>query len=404
MQTRFYIERRKDGSGSLLLKDRPVFMTVSFHGDRLMFSTGVKTDFHAWDPELQQVKTGIPGSVHVNSWLETLSATAEKAWFEVSSGSDKPDGERFRKVFRDLKPRYSSGFFSVFFLFLESGMKKWSTATYQKVRTIYKHLREFDDATAYGISFGNINKDFLGRFQTFYAEKGNSIVTTQKAINIVVWFMNWATENGYNVSRDYRGFYKAMEKGEVSPPEPLFLKWDELQMLRTVKPDSKRKERVRDLFCFICFAGLRFSELQSLQREDVLDDEIIIRRNAKVRRSVPMNMHAREIHLAYENKYYLNNTAFPSMSIITMNKYLRILGMEAGLNRLVDSGSDTEAQVPLYTRLTAGIGLHTFLANAIELDIPYEIVSGFTGIRTSVQVQRIKKVLEKAQLSKLDAR
>lgn len=404
MQTRFYIERRKDSSGSLLLKDRPVFMTVSFYGERLMFSTGVKSDVHSWDPEQQQVKSSIPGSLSINSWLETLSATAEKAWLEVSSGSEKPDGESFRKVFRELKPKYSSGFFSVFYLFLESGMKSWSTATYQKVRTIYKHLREFDDATAYGIAFSNMNKDFLGRFQTFYSEKGNSFITTQKAINIVVWFMNWATENGYNVSREYRKFYKILEKVDVSPQEPLFLQWDELKKLRDMKPDNKRKERVRDLFCFICFAGLRFSELQSLKKEDVLNSELIIKSNSKGQRRVPLNKHAREIHLVYENKYYLNNTAFPSMSIITMNKYLRILGKEAGLNRFVDPGAVSEGMVPLYSRLTAGIGVNTFLANAIELEIPYELISGFTGIKTNIQAQRIKKVLEKEQLSKFDSR
>jgi len=141
-----------------------------------MLSTGEKADFHGWDPVKQRVKSSFPGSLSTNVWLETLSATA----------------------------------------------------TYRKVRTIYKHLREFDDSTAYGITFGNVNNDFLEKFQAFYFEKGNSPATTNKTINILVWFMNWATENKYNVSRDYRKFYKALEKSKKSGPEPLFLKWDEL--------------------------------------------------------------------------------------------------------------------------------------------------------------------------------
>lgn len=410
MQTRFYIERRKDASGKLLVKDRPVFMSVSLMGERLMLGTGVKTDFNSWDPEQQRVKSSVPGSLWTNSWLETLMTTAEKAWAEISSGSEKPDGEGFRKVFKELKPRYSTGFFNVFYLFLESGINQWSTATYQKVRTIYKHLREFDDTTGYGITFGNLNSEFLNAFQTFYSGKGNSPVTTQKAINIVVWFMNWATEKGYNVSRDYRKFYKALAKGNESQHEPLFLKGDELKRLLELKPDSKRKERARDLFCFICFTGLKFSELQALRKQDVQGGEVIVRKKGGAQRRVPMNSYARNIHLAYEDRYYLNNTAFPSMSIITMNKYLRILGKEAGLNRLVDSHSnshsnshsDSEDMVPLYSRLTAGIAVQTFLANAIELGVPYEVISGFTGIRKNLQAQSIKKILEKKELSKLE--
>ncbi len=404
MQTRFYIERRKDGAGNLLLKDRPVFMSVSFTGDRLMLSTGVKADFHGWDPVKQRVKSSFPGSLSTNVWLETLSATADRAWAEIQSGPEKPDRECFRNVFMELKPKYSSGFFKVFFLFLESGLKQWSTATYRKVRTIYKHLREFDDSTGYGITFGNVNVDFLAKFQAFYSEKGNSPSTTHKAINILVWFMNWATENQYNVSRDYRKFYKALETSKESGPEPLFLKWDELIMLRDMKIDNKRKERVRDLFCFICFTGLRYSELQSLRKEDIRNGALVIRQKSGKIRRVPLNAHAQEIHSTYENKYYLNNTAFPTMSIVTMNKYLRVLGEEAGLDRLVDHVSGSGEMMPLYLRLTAGMGVHTFLANAIELDIPFEILSGFTGVQTNRRLERIKKVLEKEQLAKFDSR
>ena len=80
MQTRFYIEKRKDGSGKLMLKDRPVFMSVSIAGDRLMLGTGIKADFQAWDPDLQRMKNSFPGSMSTNSWLETLSTTAMNAW------------------------------------------------------------------------------------------------------------------------------------------------------------------------------------------------------------------------------------------------------------------------------------------------------------------------------------
>ncbi|MCP4310532.1 MAG: site-specific integrase [Bacteroidetes bacterium] len=401
MQTRFYIERRKDGNGNLLLRDRPVFMSVSFPGDRIMLSTGVKTDFHYWDPEQQRVKSSFPGSLATNSWLETLSVTAHMTWGELNSGSGKPDGERFRSLFRELKPKYSTGFFDVFFLFLESGISRWNTATYRKVRTIYKHMREFEKATSYGLSFRNMNVEFLDKFTVFYSEKGNNPATTHKAINIVVWFMNWATEKGYNVSRDYRKFYKALDKSVESTSRTLFLKWDELIRLLDLDCDNKRKERVRDLFCFICFTGLRYSELQSLRKEDVLNGEVIVRKKGGKQRRVPMNVQALEIHSGYANKYYLNNTAFPTISIITMNKYLRKLGEEAGLDRLVDPVTGSDALRPLYSRLTAGMGVHTFLANAIELDVPYEIISGFTGVRADKRLKEIKSELQKKQLEKL---
>ena len=409
MQTRFYIERRKDDSGTLMLQERPVFMSVSFHGDRIMLSTGIKTDFHGWDPEQQRLKSSYPGSYATNLWLDTLAETAEKTWTAIREFPEDSDVEHFRSKFQELKPRYSTGFFDVFYLFLESGSSRWSTSTYRKVRTIYKHLREFEDQAGTRISFRDLNGSFLEKFQSFYAVKGNSGSTTHKAVNIIVWFMNWATENGYNVNLEYRRFYKLIgqnqfvEQGSGRVRMHLFLQWDELLKISEFRGETRKFERVRDLFCFMCFTGLRYSELQDLRKEDVGEKEVVIRNSKGKLRRIPLTTQARQIHRIYENKYYLNNTAFPSMSIITMNKYLGMLGKEVGLNRLVMPADGSDEKVPLFERLTAGIAVHTFIANAIELDIPVEVISGFTGVQKDSRVRRIKMDLARKEMSKFDS-
>lgn len=408
MQTRFYIERRKDEEGNLLVRERPVFMSVSFLGDRLMLSTGIKADFHGWDPDLQRMKSSYPGSHISNSWLDTLEETARKTWNTLKDQPADPDSDRFRDLFQELKPRYSAGFFEVFYQFLESGSARWSSSTFQKVRTIFKHLREFEDQTGYDITFRDMDETFLSRFRDFYTEKGNRESTTFKAVNIIVWFMNWATEHGYNVNTDYRRFYKLMGKDLLQEQEismtklQPYLHWDELMKLSSYGCRNKRSEWVRDLFCFTCFTGLRYSELQSLKKEDIGDDEIIVRKfNRKVRR-IPLNKLARDIHRSYENRYYMNNTAFPTMSIITFNKYLRFLGKEVGLDRRVESDDLWGDKVPLYERLTAGTAIHTFIYNALELEIPTAVISEFTGVRQDSRVLKMKEELVRSEIGKFD--
>jgi len=365
MRTRFYIEKRKDQTGNLLLKDRPVLMSVSFSGNRVMLSTGIKTDFSGWDSEQQRIKSSIPGSIATNTWLDTLYLTAHRTWAEIRSGFERPDRDRFRELFQELKPKYSTGFFDVFLLFIESGMNRWSTATYRKVRTIYKHLREFDDTNEFGISFATMNRNFLDSFSAYYASRGNSQATTHKAINIVVWFLNWATDQGYNVKMDFRKFYKYLGKPVGSATRQLYLKKDELLKLKEWVCADRKTEKVRDLFCFMCYTGLRYSEIQVLRKEDIHGSELDLHRKGGRQKSVLMNQEASEIHSRYENKYFLNNTAFPSMSIITFNKYLRIIGEEASLNRMVRSLKDPEEKIPLYACLTAGMGRQTFLSTII---------------------------------------
>jgi len=402
MQTQFYIERRKDNSGNLMKKEHPVFMSVSFEGNRVMLGTGIKVDFHSWDQESRRVKESYPGSFATNMWLAVLEETAEKTWQAIQNLPEKPDPGKFRSLFQELKPRYSTGFFDVFFMFLESGSQRWNSPTFRKVRTIYKHLRQFEDQTGYKLAFNTINSGFLEQFKSFYSGKGNSSNTTHKAVNVLVWFLNWATEMGYNVNSEYRRFYKMMGPVIQSAGNHIFLQWDELIKLKEYSTDSRRMDRARDLFCFMCFTGLRFTELQRLLKEDVVAEEIVIRSERGKQRRIPLNRFAREILDSYENRYYLNNSAFPRMSIITMNKYLREIGKQLGFDRQVMVRSNEGSKLLLYEHLTAGIAVNTFVANALELNIPVEIISEFTGVRQDNRIKSIKTELSKREIQKFD--
>jgi hypothetical protein len=177
-------------------------------------------------------------------------------------------------------------------------------------------------------------------------------------------------------------------------------------------------ERTRDLFCFMCLSGIRFSEIQDLKKEDIDGEEIRVRNKGGNIRRLPMNQFTHQIYRNYENRYYLDNSAFPQMSNITMNKYLRMIGMEVGLERKVpaaprpvagreyDSSANwgETARVPLYTRLTAGIAVNTFIANALQLDIPVEIISGYTGVQHDIRIRHLKAELAVEEMKKFDRR
>lgn len=402
MRTRFYIEKRKDATGKLISAECPVFMSVTFGGKRIITGTGVKVNMNGWDPDLQRVQSSYPGYQSLNNTLESLQEIAVKTMEALENSGNEVNSAGFRQLFQQLKPRYSSGFFDLFFQFMESNSASWSSSTYRKVRSLYNLLREFEDQSGYSISFHNLNAQFLERFVTFCSEKGYKSSTIYKTVNNLVWFLNWATHMGYNVYQEYRQFYKLMDAPEVNSQMPLFLQWDELMRLNEYAWDNRKMERVRDLFCFMCFAGLRFSELQNLKKEDMKPGEVVVRKPGGGVRFIPLNRYAAPIHLKYQNKFYLNNTAFPSMSIITMNKYLRIIGKDIGLTRTVFSASVGEDGSPLYRRLTAGSAVNTFIRNALELEVPLEVISRFTGVQNDSRVRRIKSDLALEEMKKFN--
>jgi len=401
MRTSFHIEKRRDAQGNLISSDRPVLMSVTFGGNRVVLGTGVKVDLDVWDSGLQRIQASYPESQRLNDWLLTMEETAGKTMKLLEHSSHEPSPESFRQMFKRLKPRYSSGFFHLFLEFMESNSSNWGTATYRKIRTLYNLLKEVEDRSGIQISLHSMNADFLERFLGHCLDKGYKYSTIFKYVNNLVWFLNWATDMGYNVYRDYRDFYKLLDPPETKTQVPLYLRWNELMRLWEYNTDNRRKERVKDLFCFMCFAGLRFSELQRLKKEDLNEGKVLIRKPGGGSRNIPLNKFTRQLYYKYENKYYLNNSAFPVMSTVTMNKYLKVIAKELGFNRLVYNDASPEG-LPFYERLSAGVAVNTYIRNAIELEIPPEVISMFTGVQHDSRIHRIISDLVTSENRKFD--
>jgi hypothetical protein len=52
--------------------------------------------------------------------------------------------------------------------------------------------------------------------------------------------------------------------------------------------------------------------------------------------------------------------------------------------------------------LTTGIAVNTFIKNAIEMEVPAEIISGFTGVQKDSRVRRIKSDLAIEEMKKFN--
>jgi hypothetical protein len=121
----------------------------------------------------------------------------------------------FKREFERLKPRFSGGFFDVFFLFIEEGSERWSSSTYKKVRSFYKKLKSYEGSLETPLAFGSMNDVFLQDFVKYLKGIGQGEVSIQKSVNMLVWFLNWATDEGYNIYTDYKKFYKVLGKNKL---------------------------------------------------------------------------------------------------------------------------------------------------------------------------------------------
>ncbi len=403
MRVRFYIERRRGEDGRLLTIRRPIIMTVAFYGKRVLISTGKNVDLQWWDPDKQLVKEIYPDAGAINGWLKTLEFTASAAWKALASLSEKPGVSDFRETFEKLRPRFSGGFFDVMFLFMEEGSRRWSSSTYKKVRTFYDQLRIFEKEDSYIVSFKTINEEFLIRFLSNQRKQEKAEMTILKNVNTLVWFLNWATDEGYNIYSTYRRFYSMLNQHQDQlKKSSVYLEWVELMQFFNYSAGDTKIERVRDIFCLMCFTGISFSELRNLKKEDVTERFLIIGTRKGSKRQVPFNKYSKAILDRYANRYYRDNSALPPLSMVTINKYLRIIAGELGLTRRVKVPKIEGGMLPLMKIITAGVAVQTFIMNSLQLDIPPEVISAFTGVNKDQRVRLLKQEIANREMEKFN--
>lgn len=115
---------------------------------------------------------------------------------------------------------------------------------------------------------------------------------------------------------------------------------DEIFMLLNYNFKNNRLEKVRDLYCFACFTGLRYSDVISLKREH-FNGKLLTKTQIKTGyvKTLPLNKFALEILAKYESE----KSPLPRISIQNLNNYIKeackLIASEQpekiGFNRLV---------------------------------------------------------------------
>lgn len=400
---RFYIEKRKDEHGRTRTKQVPILLYFSFDGKRLQLNTGERIDFSDWDFKAQRVLEQARGSKAINRYLQSLADEVMGIYKEAKTIGLTPGIDYLRKQIKYNRRKKNTGFFDVFMMFIDDNYHRWSIHTFRKIRTNYNHLRNFAETEQIEIEFNRIDKTFLEQYIRFFRIKYNhSNNTISKNLDVLKWFLNWATRRGYNKSLLYREFQlEWMCKPRINQSD-LVLDWEELMRIWRYEALSPVLMEVRDIFCFMCFSGLKLSRIYQLKSSNVYPEYIILKGNGKFQSyNLPLNERSFGIISRYIDKEDPDGSCFPYYRHPDFNRYLKQLAKDAGINRFVNisfyAGTEKGSrQVPKYEVLSSKVAINTFLYNGLKLGISAEVLSFLTGRKTFAGVDRIRPVLENA--------
>lgn len=196
-------------------------------------------------------------------------------------------------------------------------------------------------------------------------------------------FLKWCIKKGYVTNISLENFKPKLKNIQK---KIIFLTKSELDKLRFYQiPSQKKKylERVRDIFLFQCFTGLRYSDVVNLKRTDIKDKYIEITTVKTIDNLIiELNVHSEEIINKYRNN--LDEKVFPTITNQKANEYLKELAKMVGIDEPVRvsyyRGNERIDEIyPKYALLGTHAGRRTFICNALSLGIPPQVVMKWTG-------------------------
>lgn len=148
-------------------------------------------------------------------------------------------------------------------------------------KSLKRHLKNYQTKTKVNFRFDKVDYNFMQSFQNFLIgweevhETTGKVrtlnnITIAKQLSTLKTFLGYAKRQGIKVNGGYKDFTIKKEKLEV-----IALTQAELELLFNFNLSlNKRLDQVRDVFCFSCVTGFRFSDLQQLRREHIKEREI----------------------------------------------------------------------------------------------------------------------------------
>ena len=389
----FALESRKK-NGVPVIENVPIRMRVIFASHRIEFTTGYRIDAAKWDADKQRVKNGCTNKLKqsasdINTDLLRYYTIMQEVFKEYEVKDIMPTPQEIKDSFNNkVNPteevqEEQKGFWEIFNEFVSECGKQnnWTDSTYEKFAAVKNHIKEFRAEP----TFVYFDEEGLNNYVDFLRKtKDMRNSTIGKQLGFLKWFIRWAFKKGYHQNIAFETFKPKLKN---TPKKVIFLTWDELNKLKVCNiPQNKQYlERVRDVFLFCCFTGLRYSDVYNLRTSDVKADHIEIT-TVKTADSlvIELNNHSKAILEKYKDVHFEGNKVLPVISNQKMNDYLKELGELAEINEPIretyyKGNQRIDEVTPKYALLGTHAGRRTFICNALALGIPAQVVMKWTG-------------------------
>lgn len=372
---------------------------------KIQFNTNIRIKERDWNKQRQEVRKTHPNYALINNSLNILKTKIEE--FNLSASKEYPNinhndfKQKLMLSIANKGANDSKDVIQALDEYIEQRKTQIQPITIKKFITLKNHLIEFYKKKKVPKDFNSIDMYFKDKLDEYFIiDKKLSVNTVHKYFKLLKTYLNSAYRRSYLTNLTFREFKS--KKFKKPAKEIIVLNSVEFKKLLTHNfNNNKRLERVRDLFCFSCFAGQRYADIAKIKASDIKEGIWRLQSNkSKDDVAIPINKEA----MSMITKYFNVDGTLSIPTNQKMNKYIKEACKEAGINENVSRTKQIGAKVETkYFEKHRLIGTHTarrtFVTMSHELGMKTEYIMEITGhedYRTLIQYLRINedKVIE----------
>ncbi|MBI3136413.1 MAG: tyrosine-type recombinase/integrase [Bacteroidetes bacterium] len=367
---RFFL---KDSSG----KDSTIYGYVTINGKKVKFTTGEKCKTADWQKgELKQLST----TKEIRNRLAVLKADIDEF---CNKSTDLTPNKLTAFVQAQIKGEKMDDIAYLVNQFLAEKSQTVTEATIAQVKAALANFIGFKK----GLQLADINNSLGASFTASLKSSGLGESTVNKYLKNVKVFLNWLYQNDHT-QVNYAKYFKFMKLSE----QPIYaLTLDELSLLENSEIDNKKLERIRDIFLFSCYTGLRHSDVKQVKRENVFEGQLILKQQ-KTRQyvSIPLMSEAQAILEKYNYSLQISNQK--------ANAYLKDLFKALEMNRQILTSKGTKK---LSDVISFHCGRKTFCTTALISGMQSDIVKQISGHKKDDVFQRYVAFAEQTKQNEM---
>lgn len=347
---------------------RYIFADVTHASTRSKFSLKIKVRPDDWSNKRQEIKQGRANAKLINQFLQKTSDEIEAAYIHLSLEDNIITAKAIRAKWELSREEKQKDFWDRFGEFWEVYVQTLRPGTVKRWKNCRNHLLRFEEIRGRKISYTQIDSNFADQFRAFLLDRGNNHNSATHLIKKIIAFCRYSEKSGW-----YQFGYKIKGwnvKTTRSDDNLIALNEEELIKIRDFPFEKERLQRVRDLFVFQASVGCRYSDLEGIQA-DWLVDGVLYFRNIKSDRSHDVKLS--QVALLIWEKY---QGEIPVISNQKYNAYIKEAAKVAGL---IDPVFVKGEMVPKYKLISTHTARRTFATILDAKGVSISLISKVIG-------------------------